>query len=73
MSEREYIIPKKVMIIKDNELGQEVSKRIVEQLGHKVIQLFEGKNAIEKIRAEKPHLIILDIVLPDASGIDICK
>jgi len=70
---REYIASKKVMVIEDNEVSQEMAKRIIEQLGHKVIQIFEGKNVIEKIRAEKPDLIILDIKLPDASGIDICK
>ena len=71
--EYEHIRSKKVMIIEDNEINQEMSKRIIEQLGHNVVQLFEGKNAIEQIRAEKPNLIILDIMLPDASGIDICK
>ena len=73
MSESEYICTKRVMIIEDNEISQELAKRIIEQLGHTVLQLFEGKNAVEKIRELKPDLIILDIMLPDASGIEICR
>ena len=67
------INPKKVMIIEDNKLNQEIAHTIITKLGHNTIQLFEGRDAITKIRAEKPDLIILDIILPDASGIDICK
>ena len=67
------ITPKKVMIIEDNKLNQQIAHTIVTQLGHNSIQLLEGKDAIAKIRAEKPDLIILDVMLPDSSGIDICK
>ena len=61
------------MIIEDNKLNQQIAHTIVTQLGHNSIQLLEGKDAIAKIRAEKPDLIILDVMLPDSSGIDICK
>ncbi len=69
----EFITPKKVMIIEDNQLNQKIADMIVKQLGHDTIQVFEGKRAVEITRQEKPDLIILDIKLPDGSGIDICK
>jgi len=70
----ETIEPKKVMIIEDNEVNQKISDMIIKKLGHNTIQVFDGKGAIKTIRQEKPHLIILDIQLPEnCSGIDICK
>ncbi len=69
----EQIDPKKVMIIEDNQLNQKIADMIVKQLGHDTVQVYEGKKAIEIAKQEKPALVILDIKLPDASGIDICK
>jgi two-component system cell cycle response regulator DivK len=61
------------MIIEDSKLNQEIANTIITKLGHNTIQLFEGKDAVAIIRSEKPDLIILDIKLPDSSGIDICR
>jgi two-component system cell cycle response regulator DivK len=69
----EFIEPKKVMIIEDNQLNQKIADMIIKQLGHDTIQVFDGKQAVDMVRKEKPHLIILDIKLVDISGIDICK
>ena len=70
----DYIEPKQVMIIEDNKLNQEIADTIIKQLGHETIQIFEGRGAVEKVKKEKPDLIILDIKLPEEiSGIDICK
>jgi len=69
----EQIEPKKVMIIEDNQLNQKIADMIIKQLGHDTIQVYEGKGAIEIVKKEKPSLVILDIKLPDSSGIDICK
>ncbi|MFT6332458.1 MAG: two-component system cell cycle response regulator DivK [Lentimonas sp.] len=67
------IEPKNVMIIEDNQLNQKIADMIIKQLGHDTIQVYEGIKAIETAKKEKPVLIILDIKLPDISGIDICK
>ncbi len=71
MSEKVKI--KKVMIIEDNPLNQKIADIILRQLGHETFQVYESKDIIEITKREKPHLIILDIELPDGSGIDICK
>ena len=62
-----------VMIIEDNKLNQKIADMIIGQLGHETIQVFEGKKAVEIAAEKKPALIILDIKLPDISGIDVCK
>ncbi len=69
----EQIEPKKVMIIEDNQLNQKIADMIIKQLGHYTVQVYEGKKAVEIAKQEKPSLIILDIILPDISGIDVCK
>ncbi len=69
----EQIEAKKVMIIEDNQLNQKIADMIIKQLGHKTIQVYEGKRAVEIAKQEKPDLVILDIKLPDSSGIDVCK
>ena len=69
----EFIPPRKVMIIEDNQLNQKIADMIVKQLGHDTVQVFDGNGAVAIVRQEKPDLIILDIKLQEVSGIDICK
>lgn len=38
-----------------------------------VITAFDGKEAIEKAISERPNLIILDIMMPELNGFDVCK
>lgn len=55
--------PHVLLIIKDK----------LEENGHHVITLRESSDAINIIRREKPDLIILDWMMPDISGIELCK
>jgi len=41
--------------------------------GHEVLTAPDGQAGLERARAEKPDLIILDIMLPRMSGLDVCK
>ena len=41
--------------------------------GYKVFTSENGKNALELIKVENPHLILLDIMMPEIDGIDLCK
>ncbi len=59
------------MIIDDEqEMASLVAKR-VRFMGYDVTCVFEGNEALEKIRLEKPDLVLLDLWLPDVSGLDI--
>jgi len=70
---KEPIIPKKIMTVEDNVVNQELSKKIIELLGHSIIQVFEATKAVAKTRDERPDLILMDAKFPDACGIEICK
>ena len=41
--------------------------------GHEVIKATSGKEAIEKVKAEKPDLVFLDIRMPQMDGIEVLK
>lgn len=62
-----------VLIIDDEEKIVEVIKSYVEKEGFKAITAFNGKEAMESYKTHGPDLVILDLMLPDISGEEICK
>lgn len=62
------------LLIIDDELGiiEEV-KGFFEEEGHEVHIADTAKDGIEILKGEKPHVLILDIKLPDISGIEVLK
>ena len=45
----------------------------LEAKGYDIIKAFDGKEGLEKAHAEKPDLIVLDIMMPEMSGYDVCR
>jgi len=41
--------------------------------GYEVITALDGEQALEKVKAEKPDLIVLDIMMPKLDGYEVCK
>jgi len=65
-------MPKKVLIIEDSATDAAIVKELLEKEGIKVEVSVSGKEGVEKAVASKPDLIVLDILLPDISGFDVC-
>lgn len=63
---------KKILIIEDNDEMRMVLTEIFESIYH-VIALPSGEKALDKIKETMPDLILLDIMLPKISGIELCK
>lgn len=64
---------KKVMIIDDEVFFLQLVKPLLEKAGeYEVITLISTKNLLSRINEFKPDIILLDIVMPDANGIDVC-
>jgi DNA-binding response OmpR family regulator len=63
---------KKILVADDNANIRKVVKLGFESLGYAVIAAEDGKQALEKIRAERPDLVILDVMMPEKSGYDVC-
>ncbi len=64
---------KKVLIVEDNELNMKLFHDLLEAHGIGTIETRDGKKVLEIARAEKPDLILMDIQLPEVSGLDVTK
>jgi two-component system cell cycle response regulator DivK len=64
---------KTILIVEDNELNAKLFRDLLISKGHRIIETREGKEAIRLANAEKPDLILMDIQLPEISGLDLIK
>lgn len=64
---------KRILLIEDDSDLFSLLKYNLEKEGFGVTGTQTGRGALELIRREKPDLIVLDIMLPDSDGLDICK
>jgi DNA-binding response OmpR family regulator len=64
---------KKILLIEDDSDLFALLKYNLEKEGFQLVGSQTGKGAVELCRRERPDLIILDIMLPDSDGLDICK
>ena len=64
---------KKIMLIEDDADLFALLKYNLEKESFQMVGAQTGKGAVELCRRERPDLVILDIMLPDSDGLDICK
>jgi len=64
---------KKVLIVEDNELNMKLFHDLLEAHGIETVQTREGKRAFDTALEHKPDLIIMDIQLPEVSGLDVTR
>ena len=64
---------KAVMIVEDNELNMKLFNDLLEAKGYRTIQTRNGMEALELARQHKPDLILMDIQLPEVSGLEVTK
>ncbi|MEE9448571.1 MAG: response regulator [Ignavibacteriaceae bacterium] len=64
---------KKILVIDDLPENVYMLQDRLEHEGYEVITAYDGKSGIEKARSELPDLILLDIMMPDITGIEVCK
>lgn len=63
----------KILVVDDEAVLRETIAYNLEQAGYMVISAATGAAALEAARREKPDLVILDIMLPDIDGIEVCR
>lgn len=64
---------KTVMIVEDNELNMKLFHDLLEAHGYRTVETRTGVEAVELARANRPDLIIMDIQLPEISGLDVTR
>ena len=63
----------RVLVVDDEIAIADVLKTYLEDLGHRVITAYDGEAAVALAKAERPHLILLDIYLPKMDGIEVLR
>ncbi len=66
-------MPKKVLIVEDNELNMKLFRDLLEAHGYQTIESRDGVEALKVARDERPDLILMDIQLPEVSGLEVAK
>jgi two-component system cell cycle response regulator DivK len=64
---------KTVLIVEDNELNMKLFNDLLEAHGYRTIQTRNGMDALPLARKHRPNLILMDIQLPEVSGLDVTK
>ncbi len=64
---------KTVLIVEDNELNMKLFRDLLEAHGIATIETRSGMDVLEIARTQKPDLILMDIQLPEVSGLDVTK
>ena len=66
-------MPKTVLIVEDNELNMKLFHDLLEAHGYDTIETRNGVEALDLAREHRPDLILMDIQLPEVSGLDVTK
>ena len=64
---------KRVLIVDDEKDIVDLVDYNLAKEGFKVLKAYDGEKALELARAGKPHLILLDLMLPGIQGLEVCK
>ncbi|MGC2411608.1 MAG: response regulator [Stellaceae bacterium] len=62
-----------VLIVEDNPLNMKLFTAMIASQGYIVLQASDGRGALDLARREHPDLIIMDLQLPDMSGLDVTR
>ena len=64
---------KKILVVDDEKKIVDIVKAYLEREGYQVITAYDGRSALELARRQPPDLIVLDLMLPEISGWDVCR
>ena len=62
--------PKRILIVEDNELNMKLLNDVLEAYGYEIVKTGSGAAVLDLARQHRPDLVLMDIQLPDVSGLD---
>jgi DNA-binding response OmpR family regulator len=63
----------KVLVVDDDRKTVDLVRLYLERDGYRVLVAHDGQQALEMVRQKKPDLVVLDIMLPEIDGFDVCR
>jgi two-component system sensor histidine kinase/response regulator len=63
----------RILVVDDQPINVQLLKRKLERSGLGVVTASNGLEALEQVKAHKPDLILLDLMMPDMDGIEVCQ
>jgi two-component system alkaline phosphatase synthesis response regulator PhoP len=66
-------MPYSILVVDDNDMNLMLIAKILELEGYQVVPARNGREAIQAVVAKVPDLAILDVMMPDMDGYELCK
>jgi two-component system sensor histidine kinase/response regulator len=63
----------KILVVDDQPINVQLLKRKLEREGMIVATSYSGREALDMVKADKPDLILLDVMMPEMDGIEVCQ
>lgn len=63
----------KVLVVEDSRTQAEYLQHILEHEGYRVILAFDGHQALEQIKTDRPSIVLTDIIMPEMDGYALCR
>ncbi len=65
--------PVTILVVDDDDASRYVKAHVLGKRGYKVVEAARGGDALKLVESERPALVLLDVKLPDTSGIQVCR
>ncbi len=63
----------RILVVDDNRSVVNIIEGVLRRAGYRVLTAFDGEEGLRMAQLEKPDLVILDIVMPNMDGYEVCR
>lgn len=67
------MMAKTILIVEDNDLNMKLFNDLLQAHGYETMQTMDGREVLQMVKERRPDLIIMDIQLPEISGLEVTK
>ena len=65
-------MPKKILVVDDDPSTVKLAEKLLQNNGYEVLTAYDGLDALVKIKRDDPDLVVLDVMMPEINGYDVC-
>jgi len=63
----------KILVVEDDTMLNKIYQTKLGMLGYQVLAAYDGEGGLKKMQTEKPHLVLLDLMLPKKGGFEVLE